>query len=212
VFRTRLELTHRKPFYKDGFARLYRQTTGTDDCLEEGLASATALKGTSEKVNSRKVDRALQGYVADCPPGDREGNKFVPIFEKVRCEFAEKNQRICLPTLPSKDPGIWKTAPHLFHGIVNIKSHVNYLIFRDSPIAKRLQLRPCLPQKKLIKKLRRLVGLEMVREGARHGVYRTASGNELVIPRHAQDLPRDTLRSIVREAGLDMGLDEFMRT
>jgi len=63
------------------------------------------------------------------------------------------------------------------------KGEARKVVFRDSPIAKRLQLRPCLPPKKLIKKLRRLVGLEMAREGASHGVYRTASGNELVIPR-----------------------------
>jgi len=45
-FATRLELTHRRPFYKTGFERIYQRTLMTDDCLEEGLANARALEKT----------------------------------------------------------------------------------------------------------------------------------------------------------------------
>jgi predicted RNA binding protein YcfA (HicA-like mRNA interferase family) len=159
-----------------------------------------------------EVDKALTGYVADCPPGHREGNTFRRVFEKVRCEFAEKNQRICLPQLPFKDPDIWRTAPHLFHGIANIKSEVNYVLFRGSPVAERLRLKPCLPPRKVVKKLRQLVGLEMVREGGRHEVWKTAAGNIVEIPCHGRDLGGGLLRKILRQADLDMGLEEFMRT
>jgi hypothetical protein len=59
-FATRLELTHRKAFYKGGFAQYYGQTLGTADCLEEGLANATGLTETSKKTKkSPNVDNAF---------------------------------------------------------------------------------------------------------------------------------------------------------
>jgi predicted RNA binding protein YcfA (HicA-like mRNA interferase family) len=62
-----------------------------------------------------------------------------------------------------------------------------------------------------VKKLRQLVGLEMVREGGRHEVWKTGAGNIVEIPRHARDLGGGLLRKILRQADLDMGLEEFMR-
>jgi len=63
----------------------------------------------------------------------------------------------------------------------------------------------------VVKKLRDLVGLEKVREGGRHAIWKTAAGNLVEIPRHARDLGRGLLRSILRQADVDMGLDEFLR-
>ena len=91
------------------------------------------------------MNNALESYVLDNPPGYDQG---VPIgrgFQSVGCEFAEENQRICLPHLPGKDPSVWRTAPHMFNGITDIKSRVNYPIPRSSPLAGRLPFRPVLP-------------------------------------------------------------------
>jgi predicted RNA binding protein YcfA (HicA-like mRNA interferase family) len=63
----------------------------------------------------------------------------------------------------------------------------------------------------VVKKLRDLVGLEKVREGGRHEVWKMAAGNFVEIPRHARDLGRGLLRSILRQAGIDTGLEEFLR-
>jgi predicted RNA binding protein YcfA (HicA-like mRNA interferase family) len=211
-FSTRLELTHREAFYKKGFEQYFRQTFLTKDCLEEGLANAAALIETLKKTKNSKIDDALAGYVDESPPGYDQGNKLRRVFRRMRCEFAEKNQRVCLAHLPFKDPEIWNTAPHLFDGIANIKSNVNYILSRRSPLAARLPFRPCLPPRNLIKKLRDLVGLEKVREGSRHEVWKTAAGHIVEIPRHARDLGRGLLRNILHQAGVDMGLDEFLRT
>jgi hypothetical protein len=70
-FATRLELTHRKPFYKTGFERLFQKTVGTDECVEEGLANATALESTKKSMRDEQIDRALTGYVKGSPPGYR---------------------------------------------------------------------------------------------------------------------------------------------
>jgi hypothetical protein len=85
-------------------------------------------------------------------------------------KISESVFRICL----LKIQRFGKTAPHLFHGIADIKSRVNYVVPRSSPIAARLPFRPSLPPRKLVKKLRDLVGLEKVREGGRHEVWKTS--------------------------------------
>ena len=104
------------------------------------------------------------------------------------------------------------TTPKLFDGIANIKSRVNYVISRKSPLASGLPFRPMLPPGKLVKKLQALVGLKFVRHGGNHDVYRSASGVKVAIPRHPRDLGRGLVRKILSEVGLDMGLDEFLQS
>lgn len=209
-FATRLELTHRKPCYKTGFERYFQATWGSDKCLEEGLAEAFALKHTYEKLRNKAIDAALSAHVGDSPPGYRLGGSIRKTWDETRGEFSEANQSICFPHLPSKDPSIWRTAPHMFDGIANIRARVNYVIPRSSPLAKRIPFRQKLSPVKVVKKLESLVNLVFVRHGGRHDVYRTPSGRNVYIPRHAKDMGAGLLRSIIEEAGLNMSLDEFM--
>lgn len=212
-FATRLELTHRRPFYKTGFERLYQKTFMTDECLEEALANAEALNKRSDLQRDPAADQALEGYVLDSPPGYNQGVKIRKegLLAAVRCDFAEKNQHICLPNLPTKHPDIWRTAPHLFDGIANIKSRVNYVVHRDSPLTARWRFRALLPPGKLIRKLKQVAGLEWVRNGGNHDIYRTRNGQTIPIPRHPGDLGRGLIRKILRESGVKMGLQEFMQ-
>jgi hypothetical protein len=141
-FATRLELTHRKPFYKSGFERLYQRMVGTVDCREEGLANASALKDTFKATKNPIIDQALVGYVQDSPPGYDQGDIIRGNFYPVRGVFAEENQQGCLPHLPKKHPEVWRTAPHMFDGISNIKGRVNYVIPRHSPLVGRMPFKP----------------------------------------------------------------------
>ena len=104
---------------------------------------------------------------------------------------------------------MWQTTTHMFDGISNIKSRVNYVIPRNSSLAARLPFRPLLPPNRLAKKLKEVANLEFVRHGGNHDVYRTPSGKTTYIPRHPRDLGPGVIRSILREAGLDIGLHEF---
>lgn len=143
-FATRLELTHRKAFYRTGFTGLYTRTLGTADCMEEGLANASALNDVNrklEKLFAPDLEYALEGYVTDSPPGYAEGVWLREGFLDTKCEFAELNHCECLPALPPKKPEIWRTAPYLFDGIASIKSRVKYLLPRGSPLARRLPIR-----------------------------------------------------------------------
>lgn len=209
-FATRLELTHRKPFYKSGFERFYQRTIGTVNCLEEGLANAVALSDTLNSTKNKDVDCALVDYVKDSPPGYDQGEVIRGNFFSVRCNFAEENQQICMPHLPKIHSDVWRTAPYMFNGISNIKGRVNYVIPRSSPLLARMPFKPLLPPNKLIKKLKEMVDLEFLRNGGNHVIYRTSSGKIIPIPRHPRDLGRGLILSIIREAGLDMSLNEFM--
>lgn len=209
-FATRLELTHRRPFYKTGFERLYQTTLGTDACLEEGLANARALDKTWQALRDRDVDQALESYVRDSLPGYRMGQRFRSTYLDTRCRFAEDNQHICLPHLPTKHPNVWRAAPLMFDGIANIRSRVNYILPEHSPLAKRLRFRPMLSPSRLVKRLKAQVGLTFERSGGKHDIYRTAHGQLVAIPRHPRDLAIGTLHKILREVGWTLGVQAFL--
>lgn len=213
-FATRLETTHRKAFFKAGFERYYQSTLGTDDCLEEALANAYAYDEVLKKIRVfPELKPALADYIKASPPGYRKGvDVAVAKFQPTKNKFAEENQRVCNPLLPPKSPDVWDFGTHMFDGITNIKSQVNYIIPRGSRLANRLRFKPLLPPNKLVKKLREMVGLELVRHGGNHDVYRSATGKQTVIPRHPKDITTGTLRSILRELGIPGGLAEFQRS
>ena len=210
-FATRLELTHRRPFFKTGFERLYQATIGTKACLEEGLANANALEKVRKAMKNPEIEGALVSYVRDSPPGYDQGELFRPDMLAVRCQFAEENQNLCLPHIARKNPDVWRAAPQMFTGIANINARVNYVIPRNSPLLQRMRFRPLLTPRQLITKLTATAGLEFIRHGSCHDIYRARNGANIEIPRHPRDLGAGLIRSILKRAGLAMGLTEFLQ-
>jgi len=209
---TRFELSHRMPCFKVGFEQFYQKTFNTDACLEEGLAQAFALQNVMDKLKDREIAAALAAYIGDCPPGYRRGVEIRRKLDEFRCQFAEENRSICFKQAKAKNSDIWRTAPHMFDGIANIKARVNYVVPERSSLAKRFRFKPLLTPNRLIKKLEELANLTFVRHGRGHDIYALPNGKRIPIPRHARDLGEGLVRSILREAGLPMGIDEFMRT
>jgi predicted RNA binding protein YcfA (HicA-like mRNA interferase family) len=66
--------------------------------------------------------------------------------------------------------------------------------------------------REIIKKLKILVGLEFVRHGGSHDVWKTSGGKRIPFPRHARDMKPGTLRNILKQAEIEMSLDEFVST
>ena len=64
--------------------------------------------------------------------------------------------------------------------------------------------------REVIKKLRRLVGFTLLRHGGNHDIWRTDDGRKVPFPRHSRDLKIGTLKSIIREAGLNLSIEEFI--
>lgn len=211
-FATRLELTHRKRLYTEGFHRLYTSVFGTDSCVEEALANAQAYRKTKAKIGGLPVDTALQQYIGQSPPGYRLGVQLAKRFRRNRAKFAEDNHVACFPLQPSGSGRIWDSIGHLFDGISNIKGRVNYIVSRSAPLISRARFRPLLPPSKLVKKLAEYGVFDFVRHGAAHDIYRAGNGAMVPIPRHPRDMNKGTVKKILREAGVPLSLTEFLAT
>lgn len=146
-FATRLEITHRKPTYKDGFSDYFNRVFGTDDCVEEALASAHGYRRVKDKFSKGDLRKktaalnALDDFTRGGPPGYRRAYEFFKTgaFEKQRNMLAELNQRECFGD-PKKAAALWACFPHAFSGISRVTSRVNYVVRRGSPLATRLSL------------------------------------------------------------------------
>jgi len=215
-FATRLELSHRVPVFRVAFERLFQRVIGSDDCLEEGLANAYAIAAVlnSKRTPDRwkpELERALVEYVRGNPPGYRRGADFwkpAEHFRTTRCEFMEENQLEAFPGSGGLHPDVWRSFPHAFDGIANVRSRVNYYLPAYAPLLLRTRLRPLLPPRTVAHKL----GLAFVRHGSRHDVYRAPNGRHIELPRHPRDLKPGLLRAILSAAGVEMGLSEFLRS
>jgi predicted RNA binding protein YcfA (HicA-like mRNA interferase family) len=168
-----------------------------------------------DRSKQQAVLEALEAYIAGCPPGYRRALEVLKqrAFSERQHDFAEGNHRAALPHLPGKGAGIWGTFPHAFSGIARRPSRVNYIIRRSSPIARRLPLDlHYFTYGDVTRKLQALAQAKRVRPGkGSHEIWRTPLGKTVVVPRHGGDLSRGTVRSIIKQAGLDMSLDEFAR-
>ncbi|MBW4530845.1 MAG: type II toxin-antitoxin system HicA family toxin [Aphanothece saxicola GSE-SYN-MK-01-06B] len=78
-------------------------------------------------------------------------------------------------------------------------------------VAGASMLKGAISGRDLIAKLRVMVGLrpEPSPGGGSHGKWKTSDGKTVVIPRRSSDIPNGTVKSILRMAGVDMGLKEF---
>jgi predicted RNA binding protein YcfA (HicA-like mRNA interferase family) len=217
TFATRLEVTHRKPLYVSPFERLYRESLGTDDCLEEALANAHAYRLTrrvfrKDKAKQEAVCKALRAYMKHCGPGYRCGSEFLMNreFSKGKELFAEGNHRE-MGHAPTVGSAVWQAFPHAFSGWSRVTSRVNYLVHRHSPLVERtgLGLR-YLRRRDLIDRLKNLAGCVLVREGSEHEVWRAADGQCFAIPRH-RDIAKGTVSKIIKQAGLNLSYEQFLQ-
>ena len=219
-FATRLEITQRRPIYKTGFNSLFSRTAGSNNAIEEALANAYAYRRVKERFaadNKPKRDSALKGlrsFIDQCPPGYNRAPEFFSIsaFDVMRAEFAEDNHKESLPLLPKKASNLWDCFPHAFSGISRVNSRVNYIVRRDSPLAARqdLNLR-YLRYRELRQKLQTIAHCHPLREGqGSHEIWRAPDGKKFPVPRHPGDIHRGLLAAIIKQAGVQMSVTQFL--
>lgn len=211
---TRFELITRKPHYIGGFQDLFNKTYGTDECLEEALANATAAINVSEKLKHGGIDKALAKYMKGMPPGYRRANEFIkkPDFEEGRNLFSELNRAECYGVKPKKSTDFWSAVGHHYNGNTNINSRIHYLVPKGSPINRRIEgIRPAISPRELEKKLKKLVGLKHHRSGSRHEIYISDKKKMVPIPRHNKDLKKGLIMGILKELGIRMNWEQFQR-
>ena len=145
-FATRLETTHRCALYKEGFAKLYDSTIGTDDCIEEALASAYGVRkalavlkkkqGWSKQQQAELKD-AFHEYIVTNPPGYQKAMNYFPTkaLRQKQLDFAEENHLAAVMAGKQVNSAVWEAFPHAFGPISNIHSRVNYIVLRSSHLA-----------------------------------------------------------------------------
>ena len=219
-FAARLEVTHRQPLYRLGFQDLFDATFLTEDCLEEALANAYAFRKVEQALNRRgwrtsAVSKGLRAYIEGQPPGYNRGMEFVDneVFKQGRYQFSELNHQQALPHA-RKDLGIWGMFGHAFTGVSRINSYTNYLIRADSPLLERSDLHGrYIGYKQLKKRLKEEVGLRLKRQGkGSHEIYETGDGKTVTLYFKNGDVPKGTLNSILKQAGVDMSIHDFLRS
>jgi predicted RNA binding protein YcfA (HicA-like mRNA interferase family) len=220
-FATRLEISHREPLYRRGFDKFYQKYLGTRDSIEEALASAYgyrkvqdhAFRRPNEK-DKREVGLAtLAEYIRQCPPGYDRALEFVQSarFIAKRSEFAEANHNYALPRIPRLGSRTWDSFGHAFSGISRVHSRVNYAIRRESSLGTRVRTRGYhLRYREVEERLHKFASCTVVRQKGGHEIWQNPDGHRLPVPRHPGDLRIGTLQNIIRQAGLEMSVSEFM--
>ena len=216
-FATRLEVTHRKPLYKTGFETAYRQAMQGKSCPEEVLACAHGFELAKHKAPKDKkaaVVAALKTYLDGLGAPYENATKYFTDKPFATCEngWQETCHRNALESR-EKGSGLWSCFSQGTRGIGDIRSRVVYLVHRGSRFAQRIphDMR-ALRYREVAKKLRDLAGCEIVRDGkGSHAVWRGPNGKTFPVPRHPGDLCGGTLSKIIKQAGLEMPLSEFVR-
>lgn len=216
---TRLEIVVRQPLKVGPFEAFYRARLGTGDCVEEALACGHALAKTgaafaSEPEKRDAAEGALLDYVYRLPPDYARGADLMnrTPFVHVRNLFAEDNLLNALPDTPQQMPGVWHSFPHAFSGIGRVNSRVNYIVHRSSPLFQRISAGGYyLTKRELTRKLSKLAGCVFDHDGGNHEVWAGPAG-KFAIPRHPGDISTGTLGKIIKQAGLDMSVAQFVAT
>ena len=146
-FATRLEMTHRKPIFIDGIKRNKEKYKNSIDHIEETLANTYAYLKIKDEYKRKKgkneILLGLRSFMERQPIEYRESLNYLSTkkFKDLETDLFE---RYHLEIYPNKDDhlwdGIWNVAGGFSRGIGNIKSHVKYMIERDSTYAERNKL------------------------------------------------------------------------
>lgn len=217
TFATRMEVAHRQSVYTTGMKKAYQGA-----CLEEGLAEAYALQRLNSKAffpdanKRRTIMDALYRFVNNSPPAYKAGLGMVDqkSFNGTRNQLSEDalTGSIALPAM--SNPQAWDAAKYLYNGFNDkAKGRAKYMVKRGSKLAARIPL-DVLPRIRArdLKKALKAVGCYFLRDGANHEVWKSKLGKRFSIPRHPGDMSNDTIRKIISQAGISMGLNEFIST
>jgi hypothetical protein len=218
-FATRLEVDRRVPMYRTGFQQVFERQMLADTSEEEALAVAHSMRRMEEVAKEQRLPaneialakELLIRWVTRMPRSYARGADLLPtnLFERRRDELAEESRSVSL-AVPPGWADVWQFAPHGFRGQANIKSRVNYLVLRSSPL-----LRVAVPglryisQRVVKRQLATLAGATLVSDTGPHEKWRASNGRSLPIPRH-RELSDGVVRQLIRDAGLNMSLTEFL--
>lgn len=218
-FATKLELSHRKKIYVDAFYSYYLKHYGTDDCLEEALATVNSYEKirkylkdqNTDKTHAENIKSALFQLIETMPPGY---NRAAQIIVQMNKDYYIRQFKsdLCKHTFNFKsNNNSWQLFTYAFDPLVDINDIV-YLVNRKSLISKIiLKNVKLIKTRDLIDKLKKLVGLQLYRHGkGSHQIWIANNGKKIPIPHHTSDLSIGLVKKILKELDINISYEKFL--
>lgn len=214
----RLETDRRRPWYRTGFERLYRDRLAAGTATEESIANAYAIEHTVARAKKEGASIGTLAALRDAmleitdgmPPSYRDASRFLGsrAFDAGCNELLEESRARCLHTA-SGNPDVWNANPYLLRGMATIKSRVRW-IARDGrfPGAGLTGLSRLVSRSKFERALNRHFGLEYVSNAGKHEKW-AVQGIRVAVPRQ-KVLNTHTAQGILKQLKLGIRLEELL--
>ena len=206
-FAIRLEITRMRRTYIPYFDRVYRPAHGTDDQLEEIIATHQMYQRLKEKTYRAKLSgrvhratlRFLEDFIPTLPPSYRLG-----LSKHAGRRLNELCSQISEASLtPAQPPSDWNLTPNITRSIFNKTSVVYILIPRESTLRAsegRIAF-ASVDKRRAMRYLEKVHGYVVNGGGGGHTKFIHESLPMVVIP-SARELSPPVLRSTAKSLGM----------
>ncbi len=224
TFASRIEVSHRSPCYLTGVHTTFKRLLPISYLHEEGLANAYAhdkvrrlfladvamdarrrtLKRYAAALALRFLERQNSTFYASC---ERVLSGNISFGEAER-EFQESIHSLSSLVTPSVASDIWKAAPRAMTPSLSRNGSFSYVVGRAHPLGRAPALVPHYDRREVVRRLRLAAGARKAK-GGEHPHVVTSTGRQVSVPGHPE-LPRGTVRKILKQTGLQISLSQFM--
>lgn len=217
-FVTKLEIVTLERKYLDRYLPYSKKVSGTGDDIEEALANAEGLNyacrtGRASKYEKAVFHRAIVEISKGWGPGYNRMAEFLDVEELKHATrtYLDTISTITPTSRPQTHPNIWGAFPSATRGIADVTTQGIFQVKKGSPILSRIPIDVRLFNVSSVKKkLKGKAGLTYKRPGkGSHEIWITPEGRTVVIPSSKRELSSGTLKSILRQAGINSPISEF---
>lgn len=224
TFASRLEITHRVPFYNNQVTKLYNNPAN-GLIHEEALANSYAYNNTTklkafEKIENNKIFLTKKRAIAKILLSNWIKSSPTPynLAANMLSQNGQKNterdfQENILNSYPLTNSQIWKFGTHMMQPSLKRNGHFIYIISKKSNINTKNKLTlDFIKYRDLYKKLKPYGIKETFGRGKHHRKFKLANGLKVSVPSHGKDISKGTATKIIRECGINISLEKFMES
>lgn len=226
MFAYKLELIVREKCFLGPVTEIYQEQRGKTYWQEEALANIHGYFKAIEFMNKKlkntmkqeQLSTILINFIRMMPVGYCEAAEIIAKADykeenlrEMKFRFWERIQQRYLPNSKPFSSNSWQASlldyPH------NKKNgRLNFLISKDSGLLHRMDLNGrFLSSEEFVKRMKKYCRLEFKRQGkGSHEIWVSPSGNQITIPKH-KALKIGTLGNMLKSAGLDISVHDFLR-
>lgn len=229
MFATRIEIASHKACYISAAKEIYKeQTKSKNGSMEETLANVHGYDKALELLKKKGVSKSELGFVADAlvqfikrqPKGYSHAAEILESKSALKKETFRDYRNLFLAQIKNQALNItddlWDA--YLFdvggfdQSSQRINGPFNYLLPKSSPLSRRINLiGRKLTSREFLKKAKSITELKATGKGkGSHEVYLSKNGGRTTVPKN-KDLPMGTVRSMLKQLGIDMSVSEFLR-